>query len=359
MALVALVGPVQARAQSAQPVELVWNAPAGCASAQDVLDRIRKLAGSAKSSGTPLRAEATITRRDKGGLHLKLVVHAGNLVGERNIDGTSCDDLVGATAVNLALLLNSAEPLSERDLSGHGQPSAGDHEQAGIGTSSDASSASGSRSGDQGDQSDRAPKPPEPTQASRGERQPAPAAAQAPADEASSSRSWHGLLQVPLVSLGIGPLPRPSPGVGLAAGVLVEPWSFLAGGSAWLRQELKATDHPGLGASVDRVDASLRMCRTILFGRFQAAPCLSVSLNHIWSRGMGSHVAPRTDEATWVGAGVGAQVRLHLATWFGLIGAVDGQIEAARPRISIDGVGRIGQLWPAAVTMTLGSEWIL
>src|SRR5213078_3096462 len=108
-ALVALLAPTRALAQSSEPpLDLHWDAPAGCPSERYVRDRIRKLAGSARSTDAPVRAEATVTRSDDGQFHLDLAVHVGDLVGARKIDGRSCEDLAGAAAVALALLLRSS-----------------------------------------------------------------------------------------------------------------------------------------------------------------------------------------------------------------------------------------------------------
>jgi hypothetical protein len=348
VALCALVLPVRARAQSPEPVELSWDAPPGCPHAREVRDRIRQLAGASKSSGTPLRAEATVSRNDDGRLHLKLVVHAGNLVGERNIDGKSCADLAGATAINLALLLNASEPLSESALAGSEQP----------GSASSAGAAAASSFGDARKQ-DAAGTSSQPAPAPKPEPQAQAPHAQAPADDAATTRRWRALIELPFASLGIGPLPRPSFGLSLGGGVSLERWRFLAETNAWLSQQLRPSDHPGLGAKVGRIVASLRACRAVVPGRFELAPCLHVSVDHIWARGTGANVASRTAATTWVAVGAGAQARLYLAQWFSLVGEVDAQIETARPRISIDGVGYVGQLAPAAVTLRLGSEWIL
>ncbi len=326
-------------------------------------DRIRKLAGSSKSSGPLLRAEATITRNDDGRLHLRLVVRTANLVGERNIDGKSCADLAGATAINLALLLNSPEPLSQSALAGSERPGPTSSTGAAAGSSSGSA-----RNGHAGTRASEATPAPTAQPSPARETQPAPATkaspepqaprVQTPSDGAGATRRWRALIQLPLVSLGIGPLPHPSYGLSLGGGVSLARWRFLAEGNAWLRQQLMSSDHPGSGANVDRIDASLRSCWAVLPGRFELAPCLSVSVDHIWARGTGAYVAPRTAETTWVAVGAGAQVRLRLAQWLSLVGEVDAQIETARPLIAIDGIGNVGQLGSAAVTFRVGTEWI-
>lgn len=304
------------RAQAPDLVELTWDAPVGCPHAEDVQARIRKLAASATPTATPLRAEATITRNPGGRLKLKLVIHAGDLVGERIIEGKSCEALAGAASVNLALLVRSTEPLSAADV---GEPPAPETQ----------------------------PKP-EDREAARPN----------DADE-RSTRTWRGLLELPLAALELGPMPAPSFGGALAVGVWLDRWRILAEGNLWLRQELTVTAPLAAGANVARIAATLRTCRTFPFGRFELAPCVHVSIQHVSARGTGAHIAARTEESTWVAPGVGVQSRYQLTPWLGLVGSVDARIEGSQPRIAIDGVGRVGQLGPVAVKIALGPEWIL
>jgi hypothetical protein len=321
---------------------------------------VRQLAGSAKSSAAPLRAEATVTRGDDGTLRLKLVLHAGNLTGERYIDGKSCADLAGATAVALALLLQSKAPLNERDLFARESP----------GAESSRSEPSSEERPTQDDQTS-SPKPasvaheppkPEaqppskpPPLSSESERSKRPAANV----EVRAARRWRMLFQAPTAALGLGPLPRPSFGIGFAGGVSLDHWRLLAAGSAWLRQELTTSDQPGLTANVDRLSAGIWGCRALVLSPLEAAPCFTFAVEHISARGQGEHVAPRTANATWVAAGVGVQAGVRVAPWLGLSAGIKAEIETSRPRISIEGVGNLGQLKPAAVTITVGPEWIL
>jgi hypothetical protein len=122
---------------------------------------------------------------------------------------------------------------------------------------------------------------------------------------------------------------------------------------------MKASEEPGTGADVQRFAADLEACWALLPGRFEVAPCLTFGLEHVSARGSGDHISPRTGSILWPAAGVGLQARWRLLTWFGLFGGVNGQIEGSRARIAIDGVGVLGQMWPASLTVTLGPEWIL
>jgi hypothetical protein len=330
-ALLATFVSVQVRAQSSDPVELAWHAPSGCPGAADVQARIRKLVGSSTVSGMPLRANATITRNAAGGLHLKLVVRGDDLVGERHIDGRSCEDLAGAAAVNLVLLLRSPQPMAAENRSRSAAEASNAREPSPAPDATPASVELQAR--------------PDPTRVTR--------------QDQRSNRSWRGLLQVPLASLTLGPLPKPSVGVGLAAGVQLDRWRFLAAATACLGQTLPMPERADLGAHIGRIDAGVRACRTFPIGPFALAPCVSVSLVHVWARGEGSRVAARTAESTWVAASAGVQASVELTEWFGLVAGIDAEIEASRPRFSIDGYGPVGQLGTAAVRIISGCEWIL
>jgi hypothetical protein len=345
-ALYAALSCVPARAQSTELVELTWEAPSGCPAASDVQARIRKLAASARPSGTALRAAATITRNPGGGLRLRLVIRAGDLVGERTIEGRSCEDLAGAAAVNLALLLVAREPLTAADVGA--PPGASTAEPAKPGEpqpTQEQPSKTEAAEPDQPDDDDHAD-----TGADDEDEQ---------NDDAPKARGWRGLLDAPLGALELGPMPEPSLGGALAIGLWFDRFRILAEGSLWQGQELTATTHLSAAADIDRFAATLRACRTFPFDRFELAPCAHVSLQHVSARGKGPHIAARTEATTWVAPGIGVQARYDLASWLALLAGVDARIEGSRPRIAIEGVGRVGQLGPAAVKIALGLEWIL
>ena len=360
-ALCTVLACMPAGAQSPALVDLAWSAPHGCPSAADVQARIRKLlpapGASASPTATALAAEATITRKQSGGLQLKLVIRAGDLTGERVITGRSCEDLAGAAAVNLALLLGSREPLSPADV---GAPLGASGSAEGEATPP---GAVGPAAPEPGSKSEATPTDQLPAKEGQPTRDASPSARAQPdqptAGDASSARTWRGLLDLPLASLELGPLSQPSLGGALAAGLWLDRWRILAEGTLWLRQKLSVTTPLPAGANVDRIAATLRMCRTYPFGRFELAPCLHLSLQHVSARGTGPHIEPRTEASTWVAPGVGVQARFQLTSWLGLLGSADAAIESARPRIAVEGVGRVGQLGPAALKIALGLEWIL
>src|SRR5580658_6195641 len=102
-----------ALAQVPAPVDLRWDAPARCPGPRAVMDRVRALAGSTSGTHGPIRADAHVEsmrdgRGERGRLRLTLTVHYGQTTGTRVITSSSCDDLAGATAVAISLLMGDS-----------------------------------------------------------------------------------------------------------------------------------------------------------------------------------------------------------------------------------------------------------
>ena len=342
------LAPRTALAQRMGGLTIRWDAPARCPQQNDVSERVRKLSGYPTSAQGALQAEGTITQAGDGRFHLKLLLRSGGLVSERNIDSKSCADLTRAAAVAIALLLHSDEPLSEGALGGEHPP---DGAQQGTESASKPDVPT-----DDHQHSENKPKASEvPEQTREIER------ARAPRDAATkpSNHKEHVRLRAPLAALSVGPLPRPDWGVSFAVGASYASWKFWLEGTEWLKQEVPSKDFPGYSANVKRATASLRGCRASRFSVFEVAPCLAISLEHVSATGAGQNVAPQSQYVNWIAAGLGAQGRVYLGSWFSFALSVDGIIETSRPRISIGGVGLVDQVAPAAFTVMLGPEWIL
>jgi hypothetical protein len=254
-----------------------------------------------------------------------LVVHAGDRIGERTLEGGSCDDLAGAAAVNLALLLKLEDSIRPSEAGGSSAP------------------------------------PAEPSL-------PQPSAARAPPtlvdqnrarseEDAEAPLRWDWLLRVPVASLAFVLTPIPS--FGVASGVWLEGWVLVAGAKLWLPQALELEDRPTVGARIERIDANVQACRGFPFGRVELAPCATISLEHVRAHGTGSNVRAKTATSTWVSAGAGMTLRWGLHEWLGVFGAIQARFHGARPRLSIEGIGRIGQLGPVAIELSVGPELIL
>jgi hypothetical protein len=329
--------PVLAQAPPPELVELEWNAPAECPRLEQVHARVRQLAGSRRSSVRP-RATATITRTDDGEFRLRLVVHMDNVAGERNIGARSCNDLAGAAAVGLVLLLHAAattEPDAVDTTPNQGRAAAG---------GASASSATGDE-----------PPP------ARGPRTiDTDTATNAGGSRPDELRTWRVLLQLPMATLGVGPVPGSNWGATMAGGVSYERWRMLAGGTAWLQRHASTSDGvQEYGGDIERVTGQLLLCRALLGSRLELAPCAGAYVHHMWVRGTGAHITARTAGTTWLAVGLGAEARWHATPWLAISLRAMGELQTARPRLALENVGDVEQLLFGAGTVTLGAEWVL
>ena len=319
LALLAVLSGTPSVCAQGEPIELRWDAPTSCPAADAVRARVRSLAGTGAASGLPLRAAATVTQRADGSYHMRLVVQKDGLEGERLLVARSCQDLAGAAAVNLALLIEEGAPLA-------------------------AASASSV------DTSPVAATPPAPPAS--------PSQASPEAARATEPNALRAVVQGPSLSFGLGPMPAPSVGFSLAAGAVLAPWHFVAGGTAWL-EHASASTRPDTSATLDRIQGTIRVCRAFQLSSFGLAPCLSVSVEHLRAHGTGPYVRPASADTTWLAAGAGLQARYRLTPWLNVLCGADLKLQTARPRISIEGIGAVTQLGWLSAELSLGSEWIL
>jgi hypothetical protein len=307
-------------------IEIHWEAPAGCPQESDVRDRIQNLLGSGRKS-SHLRAEGTIAKLDKR-FRLDLVVHVRELVGTRSIESSSCEDLAGAAAVEIGLLVHSAEaaPEPSRPVT---QPQTSppvrkdrSHRSRSNGTDSRASQRT----------SDTSPT----ERASNGGKSESKTEAESEATvqppSVASQRAWHVLVQAPVLELGVGPLPQSARGIGLSLGLEYASWQLQLKGISWQRQNVPAPGWPGYGADVDRVGAAFWGCREFRGSWVGFSPCLTAGMERVSASGTGRNIAPSTQHAIGMTAGAGIQGRLYLASWIRLLTTVGGQVELSRPR---------------------------
>ncbi|MET0790787.1 MAG: hypothetical protein ABW061_04645 [Polyangiaceae bacterium] len=351
LCLVGIAYPGRASAQSAARIELEWTALEGCPSADTILARVREIAGATRATPNTLRAAATVTQPSGGLFRLRLEIRYGNLAAVRDIEGKSCKDLAGAAAVALALLLSSEEPLSERDLAGTSVTAAGPD----------------SANGKQGPETD--------TKATVQNQPPTTPAPSTQATSPSSSgvetgppRRWRVLLLAPFGALGVGPMKQVSLGLGGGVGLSFDRWRFVAAGTLWASQH-EMVLHVGepYDVELDRLSAKARGCRVLFGGLFELAPCALMSVHHLTVRGGGRSFEPSgTQTATWAALGIGAQTRISIAPWLGLVAAVDGELQLSRPEVGaspppesqLPVADLVERLAPAAATISVGAEWI-
>jgi hypothetical protein len=356
--LLGLFATAPAMAEPQPSIDMRWQAPPGCPQESDVRDRIQTLLGAGRHD-SHLRAEGTITRIDRR-FRLDLVVRVRDLVGTRSIESNSCEDLAGAAAVELGLLIHSAEAALEPSRSGTQPPTLppvrGSEPSSSRSDATDAHPSQGTN--------DASPAARAPNGAKSESKTEVVSAAKEPPKEVESQRPRHALVQVPILELGVGPLPQSTRGIGLSLGLEWQNWQLQLKGISWQRQGVPAPGFPGYGADVDRIGAAFWGCRELRSSWFGLSPCLTVGLERVSARGNGRNIAQSTQHAFGVTVGAGAQGRVYLARWIRLLMAVGGQIELSRPQISIGGEEpayqiAVYQFAPAALLVAVGLEWSL
>jgi hypothetical protein len=305
---------LSATAHAEDAVELDWSAPPGCPDAAEVHERIRALAGENLRTKERLRATGRIEHRGAR-FRLTLTVRDGESVGERTVDSDACTDLAGAAAIALGLLLEDkrqAEAAATQTKPGKGEPSANPTAPPGPNSQpNDATSDIPPANSDDG-----------------------------------GERSFHALVLLPLPTLDIGPLPKPSLGLGAGLGAKLAGWRALAIARYYSTVEILASDYPA-GADVDRLSAELWTCHGFRAGRFELAPCLTGSLAHYTARGTGVDVAPRSARTVAFALGGGIAVDVHLFDWLALSATAAVRAETSRPRLTIDDFGEVRKLGAA------------
>jgi hypothetical protein len=342
-----------ARAQ----LNLRWDAPPSCPGRGEVLDRIRALAGSSLDHAEGLSAEGSIARTN-GRFSLTLVVRDGRRLRKRVITSDSCADLGGAAAITLALLLgvdvSAAESRAQKDTRGETAPYDGEPDEGERNAP-----AGGETRGEQ--HSERGGKDRDNRSEERAER--GRVSTDGPATlGGSSTRRWNLLIRAPILAADLGPLPEPSVGVGLGAGIGYESWRFLVAGHVYRGQAVSAMD-PGAafaaGADLERITAHLAICRGWRSVGFEIAPCVGLAVEHLTARGFGQGVAPELQGALWAAPSAGAALHWYALKSLALFVGATGDLELSRPRIVIEGLGEVRQLGPVSARVTAGMEWIL
>jgi hypothetical protein len=324
--------PAPGHAEVRAPIRLTWEAPAQCPQQADVEERIAELTASLAGKLKPsrLRAEGRIESIGER-YRLTLVIHEGSSVGTRIIESDSCDDLGGAAAVALGLLVrveqSSNEPLSESALGGAPEQ----------------------------------PRPrPAPTQARprAGGRARPPREVTGDEREPAAASLWRWLVRVPRLGIDVGVFPGPSYGAGLAFGFGYESWRVLMGGALWLPQSIPAPDVPGFSVETSRASLDLEGCQDWQVGRFELGPCVVAAADGVIAQGRGPGVVSHARQVVWLsfGLGLGGAWRLQQHTSVTL--NIDGRLSTKWPHLVIEDLGEVHQVPLAAGGARVACEWI-
>lgn len=300
------------------PIELTWRAPSECPQQDAVLSRARALLGAKALKVGSVHAAGTIEKRDDG-FELTLLIDEGGKGGQRKVWARQCDELSGAAAIALVLLLTSGDTATDNVV-----PSGDErHPDTPV-----------------------VPKlPPLPPKQGDGSNPP------------SASRSWHLLFAIPQAAVAIGPLPKPAVGLGVGFGFKGHAWSVRLLGQWFSTQAVAAPVEP-YGADVKRATAGLWGCWDLHAGEWSLSPCLQTSVTHLRASGYGPFLLSQTQHETSFAVGAGAIGRLQPLSWLALMVGVGGQVELTRPLILLGTIGNVRQLAPVSAIVQVGPEWI-
>ena len=104
LALILLMASPVLESTARADLDLQWNAPPGCPNREEVLGRVRGLAGSFLDQTKGLSASGRIESAN-GRFHLTILVREGSSVRKRVIASDSCAPLAGAAAITMAILM--------------------------------------------------------------------------------------------------------------------------------------------------------------------------------------------------------------------------------------------------------------
>jgi hypothetical protein len=251
------------------------------------------------------------------------VLSDGNLQEERTFHGDSCNEVVGAAAVVVALLMQSPslQPLD-------GAPSKTDE------TKDDTSAAPSSDSSAE-----------QKTDAEH-----------AQSDQAPSTSAL--IVSVPMVAGSFGLLPRATWGVGAGVGWERARFRLALSGLWFPTVSLTSSDFEDSGARVTRGSLTLSGCRWFGPGKLEFAPCLAADLERLRARGEGTLVSSRTARVTWLALGPALVGRMRVREPFALTAGTSLLIQTSRPVLVIDGQGELAQIGLLNWGVNLGAEWI-
>jgi hypothetical protein len=330
------------------PIEIGWQAPASCPQEVDLRKRIQNLLGTRRPA-SPLLAEGTIVRKDRS-FRLQLKVQLGDLQETRSFESVSCEDLMGAAAVEVALLVQS--DLTDDAPRASGRSPSQSRASEPVPSLTRPAESSPLKEGEAARLNEE-PAKTKKDEPDRAKDEPPPAV------EARPQRSWHALLQAPLLAVQVDSQGRHTVGGGLSLGLEHAQWQGQLAATFWPRLSVPAKALSVYGADIDRFRTDIWACREFRFAWLGLSPCLSAGLDRVSARGTGRGIDPTPRRSIGMSAGAGGQARLHMASWLRLVTTVGGHLNFSRPDIVIDGVGFVYRLSPAAFYAAIGLEWIL
>jgi hypothetical protein len=304
-------------ASSIERLSLVWDAPSECPDQARVIAQLERLVRRDGASGPRLRASAHVEKLDDGGWTLRLETVSDTTRDERELLGGSCQALVDALAVMLALQLNPSEPT----------PDAPSREAP----------------------AEKAAPPP--ASATPG------TAVESEAVRSAAPTTENAHFQLAMAgSLDATALPRIAIGARVELTWNLRRWYVSAGAGLWLsQQQAIAPGHSG-HASFGFRTLSLGGCHATWGQPVRLGPCLAAEVGQLSAESSGVRAPGQVDQP-WLAALGGVGFWLPLGESARLTSSLWVVVPLRRPSFVIEGVGAIHQPRPAGGRVALGLAW--
>jgi hypothetical protein len=318
-------------ARADEALILSWTGPDACPAQPAVRAALQRLLGGDAATGAGVEVDARVTPTADARFTLTLVVRTAAGEATRTLEGASCDALMQAGALVIALGIDpegvaarTHEALIEAPAAAPAPPTASPPAP------------------------DEDPAPPSHETASL---LTAPERSETPRDEALSLRGRalvHALgeaLAVPGVSAGL------VAGAGLRVGGL-----DLTLEGLWVAPRRVTVALPrGAGARFTLLAARLRGCAALTRGVVELAPCLGFELGTVTGKSRGVS-APATGTALWAAPLAGLELRIFFSDLLALSARLDAAVPLGRPAFVVEGLGTVAELGLVSLRAELGAS---
>jgi hypothetical protein len=275
------------------PVDLRWDAPAGCPTGDDVGAAVARGLPADAAGAARVQASVSVKALDADHWHAQLELRGADWTGTRTLKGPTCAAVADAAA--LVIDLGVATELGEREVVVPPPP------------------------------------PPPPPPAAR----PTPTLGIAAAADA-------------------GALPDATAGGALVLGWRTPRFRLDLRGTWLASQSGTIAGHTDTGATLSLASAVLRGCR--LWGAaFSLGPCVGAGVDRLHGAGFGPIMASEATNYAPFGA-VGLQGEGRLSRWVVAFLAADGAIPLVRARFSVKDIGQVHEAAPVSLRVAAGLE---
>lgn len=321
-----------ATAAPAAPLELQYEVPRSCPSKAAFESAILRMLGASALGTRSIQATIRVEQLAADQFQLVLTTHSDGHRGERAIEGNSCDSVVEAAAITVALILNPDVDRPPQD----GAEGSVAPRQSSVGS---------------------APHP-------------LTAREEAPHADAVSSRSkaaptftretdpWHWAV-AGAVGIHLGIEPHPGPEFSGAVS-LRNRLSQLSLSAAYAPpQSVPLAESAGTGGNLWHGSVTFLGCQAVARSVSWISPCAGLSMVHVQGTGYGVPVA-HTASTEWLAPVFGVQSRAPLSPRAHLFAAGLLEVPLARPRTYLDDLGGLQQPAPVTARLALGAafDWM-